>query len=92
MFELRAFLVQREAEASAGASAAMLAGEVLEALQQWMAPGAGGPALSELDALLDELTGPRVSQLLMLQGSECSTNRLVAALQRQAGKEAKFRG
>lgn len=91
MYELRAFLLQREGEASVGTSAVLLAGAVDEALQQWMAPGAGVQALSELDVLLEELTGQRVSQLLMLLGSECSTNRLVAALQRQAGKEAKFR-
>ena len=62
-----------------------------EQLQQWAAPGAGAEALADLDALLEGLTGPRATQLLMLLTSERSMARLVRALQQQAGKEAKFR-
>ena len=90
LHELRAFLLQRETEAAAGASAA-LAGALPEQLQQWAAPGAAAAALAELGGALEELTGPRASQLLMLLTSERSTARLVRALQQQAAKETKFR-
>ena len=90
LHELRAFLLQRETEAAAGASAA-LAAALPEQLQQWAAPGATGLALAELRGALEELSGPRTSQLLSLLTSERSTSRLVRALQQQAAKETKFR-
>ena len=68
-----------------------LAGAVPEHLQQWEAPGASAAALAELEAALEELTGPRASQLLMLLTSERSSGRLAGSLQQQAAKETKFR-
>ena len=76
LHELRAFLLQRAAEQDA-ATPASLAAAMPEDLQLWETSGASPAALSGIDEALVALTGPRATQLLMLQVRACGTARQV---------------
>ena len=66
LHELRAFLLQRAAEQEA-ATPASLAASMPEDLQTWETSGAASAALDSIDEALAAFTGPRATQLLMLQ-------------------------
>ena len=66
LHELRAFLLQRAAEQDS-ASPASLAAAMPEDLQLWETSGANSAAQASIDEALAVFTGPRATQLLMIQ-------------------------
>ena len=66
LHELRAFLLQRAAEQDS-ATPASLAAAMPEDLQLWETSGASSAALAGIDEALAVFTGPRATQLLMIQ-------------------------
>ena len=66
LHELRAFLLQRAAEQDTAAPAS-LASAMPEDLQLWETSGASSAALAGIDEALAAFTGPRATQLLLIQ-------------------------
>ena len=66
LHELRAFLLQRAAEQDA-TTPASLAAAMPEDLQLWETSGTASAVLASIEEALASLSGPRATQLLMLQ-------------------------
>jgi CDK5 regulatory subunit-associated protein 3 len=88
LFELRAFLLQRGAELSAGGDQAVST-SAPEVVQQVAASDVTG-MLAGLEGALSMLTSARTKQLLAIKTSRRFLLRMVHSLNQQAGKELKF--
>jgi hypothetical protein len=88
LHELKAFLRQRRAELHGAAGLAAAAPAAVAAVDADRA----GALAAAVDGALAALTGPRLARLVSLSCSARYRDRLLAALVRRAGQEAKFRG